>query len=139
MLDKDLFKLLGKNKKYIFFVVGLMIIGLFANLSFTFSICYALEIIIDKKELVTLINPLVIAMIAIIIRYITSRITGEIKDKLGRNVKKQLREKIYDKVLTLGPKFSDDVSIAGLTQVSMEGIEQLDLYYSNYLPQFFMR
>ena len=137
MLDKDLFKLLGKNKKYIFFVVGLMIIGLFANLSFTFSICYALEIIIDKKELVTLINPLVIAMIAIIIRYITSRITGEIKDKLGRNVKKQLREKIYDKVLTLGPKFSDDVSIAGLTQVSMEGIEQLDLYYSNYLPQFF--
>ena len=49
MLDKDLFKLLGKNKKYIFFVVGLMIIGLFANLSFTFSICYALEIIIDKK------------------------------------------------------------------------------------------
>lgn len=137
MLDKDLFKLLGKNKKYIFFVVGLMIIGLFANLSFTFSICYALEIIIDKKELVTLINPLVIAMIAIITRYITSRITGEIKDKLGRNVKKQLREKIYDKVLTLGPKFSDDVSIAGLTQVSMEGIEQLDLYYSNYLPQFF--
>ena len=76
-------------------------------------------------------------MIAIIIRYITSRIIGEIKDKLGRNVKKQLREKIYDKVLTLGPKFSDDVSIAGLTQVSMEGIEQLDLYYSNYLPQFF--
>ena len=69
MLDKDLFKLLGKNKKYIFFVVGLMIIGLFANLSFTFSICYDLEIIIDKKELVTLINPLVIAMIAIIIRY----------------------------------------------------------------------
>ena len=48
-----------------------------------------------------------------------------------------IREKIYDKVLTLGPKFSDDVSIAGLTQVSMEGIEQLDLYYSNYLPQFF--
>ena len=27
--------------------------------------------------------------------------------------------------------------MAGLTQVSMEGIEQLDLYYSTYLPQFF--
>lgn len=52
---------------------------------------------------------------------------------------KTIKRKIYDKVLTLGPKFSDDVSIAGLTQVSMEGIEQLDLYYSNYLPQFFMR
>ena len=29
------------------------------------------------------------------------------------------------------------MSMAGLTQVSMEGIEQLDLYYSTYLPQFF--
>ncbi|MDE5666846.1 MAG: ABC transporter ATP-binding protein/permease [Clostridia bacterium] len=27
--------------------------------------------------------------------------------------------------------------MAGLTQVSMEGVEQLDLYYSSYLPQFF--
>lgn len=29
------------------------------------------------------------------------------------------------------------MSIAGLTQVAMEGIEQLDLYYSSYIPQFF--
>ena len=27
--------------------------------------------------------------------------------------------------------------MAGLTQISMEGIEQLDIYYSTYLPQFF--
>lgn len=29
------------------------------------------------------------------------------------------------------------MSVAGLTQVAMEGIEQLDLYYSSYIPQFF--
>ena len=29
------------------------------------------------------------------------------------------------------------MSMAGLTQVSMEGVEQLDLYYSSYIPQFF--
>ena len=29
------------------------------------------------------------------------------------------------------------MSMAGLTQVSVEGVEQLDLYYSSYLPQFF--
>lgn len=28
--------------------------------------------------------------------------------------------------------------MAGLTQVSMEGVEQLDLYYSSYIPQFFL-
>lgn len=32
---------------------------------------------------------------------------------------------------------TDGMSVAGLTQVAMEGIEQLDLYYSSYIPQFF--
>lgn len=34
-------------------------------------------------------------------------------------------------------KSTSEMSMAGLTQVSMEGIEQLDLYFSNYIPQFF--
>lgn len=29
------------------------------------------------------------------------------------------------------------MKMAGLTQLATEGIEQLDLYYSSYLPQFF--
>ena len=29
------------------------------------------------------------------------------------------------------------MSMAGLTQIALEGVEQLDLYYSSYLPQFF--
>ena len=56
---------------------------------------------------------------------------------LGRKVKKDLRERAYDKILKLGVHSTDGMSMAGLTQVSMEGIEQLDLYYSTYLPQFF--
>ena len=48
-----------------------------------------------------------------------------------------MRERTYDKILRLGVRSTDGMSMAGLTQVSMEGIEQLDLYYSTYLPQFF--
>ena len=39
MIDKDLFKLLGKNKKYIFIVDALMIISLILNLGITGIIC----------------------------------------------------------------------------------------------------
>lgn len=59
------------------------------------------------------------------------------KDNLGRNVKKDLRRKVYDKILALGAQSVDGMNMAGLTQISMEGIEQLDIYYSTYLPQFF--
>ena len=83
------------------------------------------------------IYPAITAVVAIIVRYIASRLTGDLKDVLGRKVKKDLRERTYDKILRLGVKSTDGMSMAGLTQVSMEGIEQLDLYYSTYLPQFF--
>lgn len=38
-------------------------------------------------------------------------------------MKKELRQKTYDKIVRLGEKSADEMSMAGLTQVSMEGIE----------------
>lgn len=141
MIDKKLLALLGDNKKYIFYAVGLMIVGLFANLAITASICYAIQYAADFASSATgaqgFILPAVIVVIAMIVRYVTSRMIGDLKDTLGRNVKKNLRQKIYDKIIKLGVRTTDNMSMAGLTQLSMEGVEQLDLYYSAYIPQFF--
>ena len=137
MFDKELIKLLGTNKKYVVHVVLLMILGMLANIGITASICWAVYLLIEKQPTLMYIYPAITAVVAIIVRYIASRLTGDLKDVLGRKVKKDLRERTYDKILRLGVKSTDGMSMAGLTQVSMEGIEQLDLYYSTYLPQFF--
>ena len=141
MIDKKLLALLGENKKYIFYAVGLMIVGLFANLTITASICYAIQYAAEYASSGSntqgFILPAVIVIIAMAIRYVTSRSIGDLKDTLGRNVKKDLRQKIYDKIIKLGVRTTDNMSMAGLTQLSMEGVEQLDLYYSAYIPQFF--
>lgn len=75
------------------------------------------------------------------VRYATTRIVGDLKDTLGLSVKKNLRECVYEcvynKIVRLGVRSTDDMSMAGLTQIALEGVEQLDLYYSSYLPQFF--
>ena len=44
MIDKDLLRLLGGNKKYIAFCVGLMVLGLFANVGITASLCWAIAL-----------------------------------------------------------------------------------------------
>ena len=137
MFDKELIKLLGTNKKYVVHVVLLMILGMLANIGITASICWAVYLLIEKQPVLMYIYPAITAVVAIIVRYIASRLTGDLKDVLGRKVKKDLRERTYDKILRLGVRSTDGMSMAGLTQVSMEGIEQLDLYYSTYLPQFF--
>lgn len=141
MIDKKLLSLLGKNKKYIFYTILLMVIGLLANVTITASICYAIKLTANYKNyddlIVRYVITAIVAIVGILIKYVTSRIVGNLKDILGRKAKKELREKVYDKTLKLGVQTTQHISMAGLTQISMEGIEQLDLYYSTYIPQFF--
>lgn len=137
MLDKELLRLLGSNRKYIFYTVAVMMVGLLANLSITAGICVAIYLLTQQAEPGAYLMPALLAAAGIIVRYAASRVSGNLKDILGRKAKKDLREKTYDKIVRLGVRSTDGMSIAGLTQVAMEGIEQLDLYYSSYIPQFF--
>lgn len=137
MLDKELLRLLGSNRKYIFYTVAAMMVGLLANLSITAGICTAIYLLTQQAELGAYLMPALLAAAGIIVRYAASRVSGNLRDILGRKAKKDLREKTYDKIVRLGVRSTDGMSIAGLTQVAMEGIEQLDLYYSSYIPQFF--
>lgn len=138
MIDKDLLRLLGGNKKYIAFCVGLMVLGLFANVGITASLCWAIALAVRYNGGAgVFLAPAVCACIGLAVRYATTRLVGDLKDTLGRSVKKDLRERVYNKIVRLGVRSTDDMSMAGLTQIALEGVEQLDLYYSSYLPQFF--
>ncbi|MCR5523641.1 MAG: ABC transporter ATP-binding protein/permease [Clostridia bacterium] len=137
MIDKDLMRLLGRDKKYVFMSVAAMLAGFISNVITTALICRIINLALNKAEPTDYILVFICMAAALIMRYIFSRVSGGLKDVIGRNVKKSLREKIYDKIVRLGLRSSDDLSMAGLTQVSVEGVEQLDLYYSSYIPQFF--
>lgn len=138
MIDKNLLRLLGGNKKYIFYTVALMMLGLFANIGITASLCWAINLAIHYDEYsggaIIFLWPAVCAAVGIAIRYTTSRLVGDLKDTLGRKAKKDLRERVYNKIVRLGVRSTDGMSMAGLTQVSMEGVEQLDLYYRDAVP-----
>lgn len=134
MIDKGLLKLLGKDKKYIYFTVLFMLLGLLGNIMITFCLCLSIYLASTNQPFM---GCFIVAGVVMIIRYMTSILAGDLREVLGRNVRKNLREQVYQKILKLGVKSTNDMSMAGLTQVAMEGIEQLDLYYSMYIPQFF--
>ncbi len=140
MINIKLLNLLDDNKKYIFYTVALMVVGSLANIVITACICYVIKLLFELNIYVegtkVFIYPVAITIISIIVRYKTSCLVGSLKDTIGRKAKKDLREKVYNKIVKLGIRSTDGINMAGLTQVSMEGIEQLDLYYSSYIPQF---
>lgn len=137
MIDKALFKLIGGDKKYIFYTVALMVLGMAANVGITAGLCWAVGLLLERAQITAYLYPALLCVGCMAVRYAATRLTNRFKDALGRKVKKDLRKRTYNKILRLGGKSAHDMSMAGLTQVSMEGIEQLDLYYSSYLPQFF--
>lgn len=141
MIDKKLLRLLGDNKKYIFYTVAWMVLGLFANVGITASICWGIAIAMDCAETgggaSAFLGPGMCAAAGVAVRYVCTCRAGDLKDTLGRKAKKDLRQRVYHKILRLGLRSTDGMSMAGLTQVAMEGVEQLDLYYSSYIPQFF--
>lgn len=139
MIDKRLFRLLGENRRYIGWCVALQLAGLAASLTVTACLCRAIYLASQRE------NPggaafaalAAAAMAAMGVRWLAACRAGDLKDLLGRKAKQDLREKVYGKIVRLGVRSADGMSMAGLTQAAMEGIEQLDLYYSSYLPQFF--
>lgn len=144
MVDKDLIKLLGPNKKYIYYTVILMIIALLANIGITASICLAIQTSLQnyKKyggEASVFLMPFICALVGLVIRFIASYSMRAFLGPFGQEVKKDLRgETLRENFKVAGLKATDHMSMSGLTQVSMEGIEQLDLYFSLYIPPVFL-
>ena len=86
MIDKKLLALLGANKKYIYYTVALMILGLFANLSITVAICRTIELAVNFQQYETarvFLLPAAIAAAGAAVRYAASRGAGTQTKKSG--------------------------------------------------------
>ncbi len=137
MINKKLFALINSEKKYIYFTAVFMIIRLFANIVFTASICFILYLSSRTTMIVDYIWPLIIALFSIIVRYFSVDFIYKYKEIIGKKVKKDIRLSIYRKIAALGVNSTKELGLAAIIQVAIEGVEQLDVYYSIYIPQFF--
>ena len=51
--------------------------------------------------------------------------------------KRSVRRQVYDKLVRMGPGYSEHIATSEAVQVSVEGCEQLESYFGQYLPQLF--
>ena len=137
MPDKQLLRLLGEDKRYIYRAVAWMLTGSLCSIGFTACLCYGLQLLLIDARTSFYLLPFGLGAVCAAVRFLATIRAASVRDRLGRSVKKSLRAQLYAKLLRLGVRETKTVKPAGLTQLATEGIEQLDLYYSSYLPQFF--
>ena len=138
MINKRLINEMGDTKKYIKQQVFLQWIALICNIVMVFTLTGLLQKAInggvDTGEIIkTAIIFIVVMAIRHVVMYKESVCSGE----SSKVVKKKLRHMIYEKLLKIGDKYQEKFSTSEILQVSAEGVEQLEIYFSKYLPQLF--
>lgn len=58
-------------------------------------------------------------------------------DRAAYLAKRRVRQVVYDKLASMGPAYAEQVSTAEAVQTSVEGAQQLEVYFGGYLPQLF--
>ncbi len=135
MIDKKIIKLVDNKKKEVIVITILNIISLLLNVLFSAAICFSIYFII-QNTFIDNIYILLILLSIIILRYILNNINGKIKVRLGEDIKSNLRTRLLNHSLELGVSRKKYLSNASMTQLTVEGVEQLDLYFTNFIPNF---
>lgn len=138
MIKTRLIKLLSHSKKYIAYTVFWQWIALLAQVTAVFTIADLLGYVLENTLTMSHLKTTFILLLGVIvIRYTCERMSARTSYLASVDVKRILREKIYDKMLKLGASYSKHVSSSEIVQVSTEGVEQLETYFGKYLPQLF--
>ena len=138
MIKTRLVGLLSHAKKYIVYTIFWQWISLLAQVLAVFSIANLLEHVVNDDVTISGIEQTILILaLVVIVRFMCERLTARSSYLACVDVKRILREKIYEKMLRLGASYSEQVSSSEVVQVSTEGVEQLETYFGKYLPQLF--
>lgn len=138
MIKKELIRFMKGAGKYI--VAGVW--WQWAALLCQIVVVFVLAIIIQGTWQGDIRTEQILWMIAVAVAFmiakaVCDRLSAGVSYQASEEVKLRLRGKIFEKILALGTSYRDKTSTAELLQLSVEGVEQLEIYYGRYLPQLF--
>ncbi len=141
MFHKRLLKEFQDNIKYVVGMVATQWVSLVANVVLMLMIASIVASFIEKSSFSwsseSALVLLVIFLVVLLVRGLATTYNTRFSFAASENVKHRLRENVYEKLMKLGPNYRDTVSTAEAVQISTEGVDQLEIYFGKYVPQFF--
>lgn len=135
MMDKRLLALVPEALRHVLATVAWQWVGLLGNAAVVWVIARTLAALAVGGTVPA--SALIILGSGIVARAISARLASRESFIASQGVKKTLRRRIYEKLLVLGPDYVEAVPTAEVVQLSVEGCEQLETYFGQYLPQLF--
>ncbi len=138
MINKRLIAAVPESRKYIAGNVLCQWVSLLANIALLGAMAQLLaSLAAGLPERGRALLTLGVAAVALAVRAACTLLSNRMSFRSARAVKRTLRERLYRKLLALGPSYQEQVNTSEVVQVAVEGIDQLETYFGSYLPQFF--
>lgn len=156
MINKRLINLCSESKKYIALTIFVNWLAVICNIliilligQFINKMAAGQRLDLTNNSVISAMSQfnlvgnisLLMAVIAIVVllavRYTCNILYAKFSNEASAGVRVKLRELIYKKLLRLGGGYSNVESTSSVVQVTVEGVEQLEIYFGKYLPQFF--
>ncbi len=137
MMDKRLLGLVPEAMRYVVATVVFQWLGLLGNMALVWSIATVLAALCQPAAAAIPAAALWLLALGLIVRTVSTRFSATASYLASRDVKRVLRHRVYEKLLRLGPNYTELVPTAEVVQLSVEGCEQLETYFGQYLPQLF--
>ena len=136
MINKRLINTVSETKKSIGLQVVFQWIGLLANITVMASIAYILSKVFTKPlSFVMIMHFIVLIALCIIVRFICAYASTRMSYQSSGVVKTKYRQLILEQMMRLGKSYINSVNTSEAVQVAVEGIDQLETYFGQYLPQ----
>ncbi len=132
MIDKKLLGILPENVSNIKKVVLFKLIALCASI----AIIIGFQQMFDQKIHNYLLWVIVLSVFLLIKLTFYTLAQKQIV-QTSNNTKTHLRKLLYQKLNQLGTSFQGRIDVSNISQLLTEGVDQLEVYFALYLPQFF--
>ena len=148
VFDKRLFSLTPGIGKLVAAKVVALWLSLLADVLFAFMMANLLVSVLQCAiwtaqglDVVMPTNNLLLALLTLltvcVVKYLTSRSAASFGTEAAERVKLALRERLYRKMLAMGPSYASRVRTADVVQSAGEGIDQIQSFFELFLPQLF--
>ncbi len=137
MIDTRINSYIKNTKQPLILIILLRLLLLIINIVFLILCAYNICGYINNQTII--IKPLIIVFIVYIIsNIICNYLIGRLSHKLCYNVKISLRQQIYNTITNnYQIVLQNNQKAQQILQLAVEGVNQLEQYFVNYLPQFF--
>ena len=138
MFNKRLISMVPQALRYIARNVAAQWVALVANIVLMLLIGLFLQRLFDGAAVDGWVAMLACAGVAVIaVRMVCLTFAQRMGVAAAMTAKRSVRRQVYDKLVRMGPGYSAQIATSEAVQVSVEGCEQLESYFGQYLPQLF--